>query len=72
MSQALSATQTTVVHVECDLVTGSPSSGSWWDVAVAEVSTQPATRAARAAYEKAKTNQRGHLSPFNEEQSGLR
>jgi 3D-(3,5/4)-trihydroxycyclohexane-1,2-dione acylhydrolase (decyclizing) len=72
MSQALSATRTTVVHVECDLATGSPSSGSWWDVAVAEVSTQPATRAARAAYEKAKTSQRGHLSPFNERQSDLR
>ena len=72
LSQALASTRTTVVHVECDLETGSPSSRSWWDVAVAEVSTQPVTRAARTAYEQAKTNQRGHLSPFNEEQSDLR
>jgi len=64
MSEALAATRTTVVHVECDLATGSPASRSWWDVPVAEVSTQPATRAARSAYEKAKINQRAHLSPF--------
>jgi 3D-(3,5/4)-trihydroxycyclohexane-1,2-dione acylhydrolase (decyclizing) len=66
MGQAMAATRTTVVHVECDLETGSPSSGSWWDVPVAQVSTQPVTRAARSAYEQAKTNQRGHLGPFNE------
>ena len=66
MSQALASTRTTVVHVECDQATGSPSSRSWWDVPVAEVSTQPAARAARSAYEQEKINQRGHLSPFNE------
>ena len=65
MSQALAATRTTVVHVECDLATGSPSNDSWWDVPVAQVSTQPVTRAARSAYEQEKTNQRGYLSPFN-------
>jgi len=64
LSQALAATRTTVVHVECDLATGSPPSWSWWDVPVAEVSTQPVTQAARSAYEQAKTNQRAHLSPF--------
>ena len=64
LSQAIAATRTTVVHVECDLATGSPSSRSWWDVPVAQVSSQPVTRAARSAYELAKTNQRDHLSPF--------
>src|SRR5674476_1222408 len=64
MSQALASTRTTVVHVECDLATDSPSSRSWWDVPVAQVSSQPVTRAARSAYELAKTNQRDHLSPF--------
>ena len=64
LSQALASTQTTVVHVECDQVTGSPSSGSWWDVPVAAVSTQPVTQAARSAYEQEKTHQRGHLRPF--------
>jgi 3D-(3,5/4)-trihydroxycyclohexane-1,2-dione acylhydrolase (decyclizing) len=64
LSQALAATRTTVVHVECDLATGSPSSRSWWDVPVAEVSTAPVTRAARSAYEQEKANQRAHVSPF--------
>jgi 3D-(3,5/4)-trihydroxycyclohexane-1,2-dione acylhydrolase (decyclizing) len=65
LAEALAATRTTVVHVECDLATGSPSSRSWWEVPVAEVSTVPATTAARSAYEKMKANQRSHLSPFN-------
>ena len=69
LSRALASTRTTVVHVECDLATGSPSSGSWWDVPVAEVSTQQVTRAARSAYEQAKTNQRGHLRPFDGKQT---
>jgi 3D-(3,5/4)-trihydroxycyclohexane-1,2-dione acylhydrolase (decyclizing) len=64
LSQALAATRTTVVHVECELATGSPSSRSWWDVPVAEVSTQAATQAARVAYDQARANQRSHLSPF--------
>ncbi|MEO6142478.1 MAG: 3D-(3,5/4)-trihydroxycyclohexane-1,2-dione acylhydrolase (decyclizing) [Dermatophilaceae bacterium] len=70
LSQALASTRTTVVHVECGQDTGAPSSGSWWDVPVAEVSTQSVTRAARSAYEQAKTGQRGHLTPF--EQTGLK
>ena len=65
LGQAMAATQTTVVHVQCDLETGSPSSGSWWDVPVAEVSTLPVTRIARLVYEEAKTRQRSHLTPFN-------
>jgi len=66
LSEALAATRTTVVHVECDPETGSPSSQSWWDVPVAQVSSQPVTRAARAAYELGKTSQRSHLGPFDE------
>jgi 3D-(3,5/4)-trihydroxycyclohexane-1,2-dione acylhydrolase (decyclizing) len=65
LCQALAATRTTVVHVECDLATGSPPSRSWWDVPVAQVSSQPVTRVARSAYEQEKTSQRGHLRPFN-------
>ncbi|MDQ1482551.1 MAG: hypothetical protein QOF35_627, partial [Actinomycetota bacterium] len=64
LSQALVATRTTVVHVECDPATGSPSSQSWWDVPVAEVSSNPLTRTARSTYEQAKANQRTHLTPF--------
>lgn len=64
LREALGATRTTVVHVQCEPATGSPSSGSWWDVPVAAVSTQMATVAARRAYELAKANQRSHLRPF--------
>jgi len=64
LAEALAAPRTTVVHVECDLATGSPSSGSWWDVPVAEVSTHPATQAARTRYEQSRTHQRSHLRPF--------
>ena len=52
--------------VECDLATGAPSSRSWWDVPVAEVSTLSATRSARSTYELALSKQRDHLGPFNE------
>lgn len=34
---------------------------SWWDVAVAEVSDNPAVQAARADYEQAKRRERAHL-----------
>ncbi|GAB4575414.1 MAG: 3D-(3,5/4)-trihydroxycyclohexane-1,2-dione acylhydrolase (decyclizing) [Anaerolineae bacterium] len=34
---------------------------SWWDVAVAEVSTDPAVQEARAAYEQAKAKERHYL-----------
>jgi 3D-(3,5/4)-trihydroxycyclohexane-1,2-dione acylhydrolase (decyclizing) len=66
LKMALAATRTTVVHVECDLVTGSPSSGSWWDVPVAQTSTLPVTRIARLVYEEAKSQQRAHLRPFED------
>jgi 3D-(3,5/4)-trihydroxycyclohexane-1,2-dione acylhydrolase (decyclizing) len=62
-AEALSATRTTVVHVECEPATGSPSSRSWWDVPVSAVSSLPVTLAARSAYELKKAGQRGHLSP---------
>ncbi|MEP7192491.1 MAG: 3D-(3,5/4)-trihydroxycyclohexane-1,2-dione acylhydrolase (decyclizing) [Actinomycetota bacterium] len=65
LADALAASRTTVVHVECEPATSSPSSRSWWDVPVAEVSSQPVTRAARSAYEQVKTSQRDHLRPFN-------
>jgi 3D-(3,5/4)-trihydroxycyclohexane-1,2-dione acylhydrolase (decyclizing) len=65
LAQALASTRTTVVHVECERAASSPPSRSWWDVPVAAVSSQPVTRAARSAYEQAKTSQRDHLRPFS-------
>ena len=53
----------TVVHVETDPLVGAPSSESWWDVPVAEVSALTSTRAARAVYESRKAAQHPYLTP---------
>jgi 3D-(3,5/4)-trihydroxycyclohexane-1,2-dione acylhydrolase (decyclizing) len=50
-----------VVHIEVDRYAGVPSYESWWDVPVAEVSDQPGVRAAREAYERARSAQRIYL-----------
>jgi 3D-(3,5/4)-trihydroxycyclohexane-1,2-dione acylhydrolase (decyclizing) len=50
-----------VVHVETDRYAGVPSYESWWDVPVAEVGGDEDVRAARAAYEHARTRQRTYL-----------
>jgi 3D-(3,5/4)-trihydroxycyclohexane-1,2-dione acylhydrolase (decyclizing) len=47
--------------VETDPLVPSPSSESWWDVPVAEVSQLDTTQAARAAYDEAKRAQRTYL-----------
>ncbi|WP_030173938.1 3D-(3,5/4)-trihydroxycyclohexane-1,2-dione acylhydrolase (decyclizing) [Spirillospora albida] len=61
LRKAIAADRTTVVHVETDPGIAAPGSGAWWDVPVAEVSGRPAARAARAAYEEARSAQRRHL-----------
>jgi 3D-(3,5/4)-trihydroxycyclohexane-1,2-dione acylhydrolase (decyclizing) len=50
-----------MVHVETDPLVPAPSSESWWDVPVAEVSRLDSTRQARKGYEANKANQRLHL-----------
>ena len=50
-----------VVHVEVDRYEGVPSYDSWWDVPVAEVSTDESVRAAREEYERARQAQRQHV-----------
>ncbi|WP_436774161.1 3D-(3,5/4)-trihydroxycyclohexane-1,2-dione acylhydrolase (decyclizing) [Yinghuangia sp. YIM S09857] len=60
---ALAADRTTVVHVETDPGTTSPSSEAWWDVPVAEVSTLASTQMARGTYESEKASQRPYLKP---------
>ena len=56
--KARTSDRTTVVCVETDPSVAVPSSESWWDVPVAEVSDLESTRAARAAYELGKKRQR--------------
>ncbi len=47
-----------LVHIETDPLVPAPSSESWWDVPVAEVSELDSTREARRSYVKDKTKQR--------------
>jgi 3D-(3,5/4)-trihydroxycyclohexane-1,2-dione acylhydrolase (decyclizing) len=47
-----------LVHVETDPLVPAPSSESWWDVPVAEVSRLESTTQARKSYEANKANQR--------------
>jgi len=61
LKQARAAERTTVVYVETDPLAPVPSSESWWDVPVSEVSSLESTRQARAAYEQAKRAQRIYL-----------
>jgi 3D-(3,5/4)-trihydroxycyclohexane-1,2-dione acylhydrolase (decyclizing) len=51
----------TVVCIETDRYAGVPSYDSWWDVPVAETSTQETVRAARAEYERNASAQRQFL-----------
>ena len=63
LADAIASPRTTVVHVQTDPLVGAPSSESWWDVPVAEVSALATTRAARAVYERHKPDQRSYLAP---------
>jgi 3D-(3,5/4)-trihydroxycyclohexane-1,2-dione acylhydrolase (decyclizing) len=61
LEQAKASDRTTVVYVETDPLAPVPSSESWWDVPVSEVSALESTQKARAAYEAAKRGQRIYL-----------
>jgi 3D-(3,5/4)-trihydroxycyclohexane-1,2-dione acylhydrolase (decyclizing) len=52
-----------VIHVETDPRVHSPSSDSWWDVPVAQVSALDSTQSASAAYTEAKKHQHAYLTP---------
>jgi 3D-(3,5/4)-trihydroxycyclohexane-1,2-dione acylhydrolase (decyclizing) len=61
LKRAREAERLTVVHIETDPLSPVPSSESWWDVPVSEVSELDSTRAARTAYDAAKHGQRPYL-----------
>jgi 3D-(3,5/4)-trihydroxycyclohexane-1,2-dione acylhydrolase (decyclizing) len=61
LKRARDADKLTVVHIETDPLSPVPSSESWWDVPVAEVSTLDSTQSARTAYDAAKRAQRQYL-----------
>lgn len=61
LKRAREADRTTVVHIETDPLSPVPSSESWWDVPVSEISELSSTQAAREAYETAKRDQKRYL-----------
>ena len=65
LDQARAATRTTVVHIETDPLAPVPSSESWWDVPVADVSQLDSTQQAYKVYEQHKATQRPYLTPSN-------
>jgi 3D-(3,5/4)-trihydroxycyclohexane-1,2-dione acylhydrolase (decyclizing) len=63
LAKARASDRTTVVEIETDPLGPVPSSESWWDVPVAEVSELESTRSARASYDEHKRAQRTYLQP---------
>jgi 3D-(3,5/4)-trihydroxycyclohexane-1,2-dione acylhydrolase (decyclizing) len=63
LRKAKASDRATVVHVETDPLVDAPSSESWWDVPVSEVSTLSSTQRARETYDGWKARQRGYLTP---------
>ena len=61
LAEARAADRTSVIVIEADRYAAAPSYGSWWDVAVPEVSEIDAVRTARAAYEEARAKQRWNV-----------
>jgi 3D-(3,5/4)-trihydroxycyclohexane-1,2-dione acylhydrolase (decyclizing) len=61
LERAKASDRTTVIYIETDPLAPVPSSHSWWDVPVAEVSELASTQQARAAYQTAKRAQRPYL-----------
>jgi 3D-(3,5/4)-trihydroxycyclohexane-1,2-dione acylhydrolase (decyclizing) len=63
LAEAKASSRTTVIHVATDPTAPAPEAGAWWDVPVAQVGTDAATEAARAAYEAGRKERRIHLRP---------
>lgn len=61
LQDARKATKTTVVVVRTDREVRVPGYDSWWDVAVAEVSTMDSVKAVRAEYEQSLKKERYFL-----------
>ena len=60
--EARAADGPVVVYVEVDRFEGVPSYESWWDVPVAEISSDESVRAAREEYERSRQAQRQHVA----------
>ncbi|MCI9887173.1 3D-(3,5/4)-trihydroxycyclohexane-1,2-dione acylhydrolase (decyclizing) [Micrococcales bacterium 31B] len=63
MREAKAATESVVVYVETDLFDDAPTSESWWDVPVSQVSTLESTQRAYTTYTSWKDKQKAYLTP---------
>ena len=59
LKAAKGADRPVVIVIDTDPAPSTQAGGTWWDVAVPEVSARPEVRAARAAYETATDLRRG-------------
>ncbi len=66
VERAATIPHTVAIHVETDPLAPVPSSESWWDVPVPQVSELDSTQAAAKAYEEHKARQRPYLAPAQE------
>lgn len=57
LKQARAADRTSMVYIQTDLERTIPGYNAWWEVPIAEVSTQPAVQDKRAIYEEKKKNE---------------
>ena len=68
LERARTMPHTVAIHVETDPLAPVPSSESWWDVPVSQVSELDSTQAAFKAYEEHKARQRPYLAPAEGEE----
>jgi 3D-(3,5/4)-trihydroxycyclohexane-1,2-dione acylhydrolase (decyclizing) len=61
LEKAAGVANTVVIYVKVDEQGRFGGSGAWWDVPVAEVSTEASTLAAREEYDRARAEQGLHL-----------
>jgi 3D-(3,5/4)-trihydroxycyclohexane-1,2-dione acylhydrolase (decyclizing) len=69
---ARAATGTTVIHIDTDPIAPVPSSESWWDVPVSQVSDLDSTQQAFKTYQQHKATQRPLITPNTLRPSPLR
>jgi len=69
LDTARAATRTTAIHIETDPLAPVPSSESWWDVPVSQVSQLESTQAAYKTYQEHKAEQRSLLTPVPDERT---
>ena len=63
LERVKSIPHTVAIHIESDPLAPVPSSESWWDVPVSQVSELDSTQSAAKTYDAHKARQRPYLTP---------